>query len=337
MNRLFFLHKTERGFLLSASDKGKPYFVNVSDSPDSFDSALPPVKFIDNVLLDWNSDKRPFCHIFWDDNYTVVSVQELNAGASYNLRDLGGYLTASKDAVVKFGLLYRGDQPFSMGSDVSKIYNELGLKTVLDFRGGPEHKLWPDPEIDGVTNYWLPVIEENPTKPPEHVVVKDLSDIFKHDDQWKHEETVRFSESYLVMPFDNPAYKKMFSCLLNNDVPLLFHCLAGKDRTGIGAMLILLALGVSDETIMEDYKHRSADYQAYIDFRENELSEHLLTDISKKHFSFFFGVLEENLAGSLKKIHEDYASVDEFLLESYGLDKNDLDKLRSMYLLPIKS
>lgn len=335
MDRLFTLVQDKKGFLLSASDRGKSYIVYTSDSSEFFEKNA-PVQFTDEVILDWKSDSRPFCHIFWDDCYTVVSIQEIKAGDTYNLRDLGGYLTSSQDAVVKFGLIYRSDQPSSMGTDAERVYKELGLKSVLDFRGSFEHRMWPDPEIEGITNYWLPAQEENPTAPPEHVVVPNIADIFKHDDQWKAEDTIRFSESYLAMPFNNPAYKNMFTCMLNDEVPALIHCLAGKDRTGIGAMLFLLALGVSEDTIMKDYTHRSAAYQAYIDFRENELQEHLKTDISRKHFGYFFGVLEENLAGSLNKIRQLYVTPEIFFKESYDLGPDELKQLRAKYLLPLE-
>ena len=336
MSRLFTLEKKEKGLLLSAADKGKSFAVYTSDSPDDFDENSSPVRFEDEVMLEWDSEKRPFCHIFWNDCHTVVSFQELRAGDSYNLRDLGGYLTASGDAAVRFGLIYRSDQPFSMGDDVARIYKKLGLRTVFDLRGSYEHNLWPDPEVEGVNTFWTPAQDENPVSPPDHTVVASLSDIFRRDDAWKHESTLSFTESYLVMPFGNPAYRKMFSCLLNSEVPVLIHCLAGKDRTGIGAMLILLALGVPESTILEDYTHRSAAYQAYIDFREDEMREFLKTDVSKKHFGYFFGVLRENLEGSLRKIHEEYESTEDFFLRSYGLTEEDLGRLRELYLLPIR-
>ena len=59
-----------------------------------------------------------------------------------------------------------------------------------------------------------------------------------HDFEW-------FSALYREMPFRNPAYHALFALLEGRRVPVLFHCSCGKDRTGIGAMLILLALGVS--------------------------------------------------------------------------------------------
>ena len=62
-----------------------------------------------------------------------------------------------------------------------------------------------------------------------------------------------FSALYREMPFRNPAYHALFALLEGRRVPVLFHCSCGKDRTGIGAMLILLALGVSRADALADY------------------------------------------------------------------------------------
>ncbi len=55
------------------------------------------------------------------------------------------------------------------------------------------------------------------------------------------------------MLFGNKAFKELFRALEAGETPILFHCSAGKDRTGVAAMLILLALGASDETICADF------------------------------------------------------------------------------------
>lgn len=59
---------------------------------------------------------------------------------------------------------------------------------------------------------------------------------------------------YERMLFGNKAYKELFRALEAGETPVLFHCSAGKDRTGVAAMLILLALGASDKTIAEDFE-----------------------------------------------------------------------------------
>ena len=57
---------------------------------------------------------------------------------------------------------------------------------------------------------------------------------------------------YTKLPFDNPAYRLLVQVVLEEEVPVLFHCSAGKDRTGFGAALLLLLLDVDEETILND-------------------------------------------------------------------------------------
>ena len=58
---------------------------------------------------------------------------------------------------------------------------------------------------------------------------------------------------YRYMPFGNPAYEALFERVLCGDGGVYFHCSAGKDRTGLSAMLIMMALGMSEEDIIHEY------------------------------------------------------------------------------------
>ena len=69
----------------------------------------------------------------------------------------------------------------------------------------------------------------------------------------KDEEHNLADAMYKQMLFRNKAYKELFRALEAGETPILFHCSGGKDRTGVAAMLILLALGASDETICQDF------------------------------------------------------------------------------------
>ena len=69
----------------------------------------------------------------------------------------------------------------------------------------------------------------------------------------KDEEHNLADAMYEQMLFRNKAYKELFRALEAGETPILFHCSGGKDRTGVAAMLILLALGASDETICQDF------------------------------------------------------------------------------------
>ena len=330
--RLFQLISVDEGYLLTASNPDITYTVCVSNSPILTSDESTFFSFRDCFFFHTSFENRPYCHITWEYGSTVVSLQDLPAGNCYNLRDLGGYLNTEGNAVVRYGLIYRCDQPSSMGSEAGSVFQKLGIRSVLDFRGSVEHRMMPDPIIKGVENLWLPVFEENPAAPRKHM---ELSDIFAMDDNWKSDQITELRASYEAMPFAASAYLPLFQRLLDGTVPILFHCLAGKDRTGIGAMLVLLALGIPFETILEDYLHCSDAFQAYIDYRHGIFEEYLNTDLSLDHFIGFFSVKEENLRAAMNTILEKHGTVERFFLEHYGLGTEELTLMRSRYLLPL--
>ena len=125
----------------------------------------------------------------------------------------------------------------------------------------------------------------------------------------------------------------MFNKLLEGDAPLLFHCSNGKDRTGVAAMLILLALGVSEEIAKADYLQSNVSRKQRIDRLMNQYdfvsswmaeARSLLTMIE--------GVLPESADMMMTEIKERYGTYENFMEKEYGLDEVKLRKFRDMYL-----
>ena len=87
---------------------------------------------------------------------------------------------------------------------------------------------------------------------------------------------------YRQMLFGNKAFKELFRALEAGETPILFHCSAGKDRTGVAAMLILLALGASDETICADFVQTNVCRKAEIDALLAGHAEEIAADPSKR-------------------------------------------------------
>ena len=81
----------------------------------------------------------------------------------------------------------------------------------------------------------------------------DPAKLFTLSEEEMREDEAYFEGVYRTMPFENPAYRWMFDRLLSENTPILFHCTAGKDRTGVAAALILLALGVPRTVVEQDY------------------------------------------------------------------------------------
>ena len=87
---------------------------------------------------------------------------------------------------------------------------------------------------------------------------------------------------YERMLFGNKAYKELFRALEAGETPVLFHCSAGKDRTGVAAMLILLALGASDKTIAEDFEKTNIWRRPELEAVWAEHAEEIAADPARK-------------------------------------------------------
>ena len=242
-----------------------------------------------------------------------------------NLRDLGGYKTQNGKHVKK-GYFFRSSRLMDFDQAELKILNSLNIKKIYDLRSKEEVKDSPDPTVkgaeyihssaaaraDGTEVNFSPaaLIAEN-------VYSKECNDEFTH-------------KVYGNLPFSY-AYKRMFEDIVAGNVPILFHCSAGKDRTGIAAILILLALGVDEETAMYDYMLTNEYRKEYIErFRKDFPLTKLDGELAGMLLAYE-GVTYTNADYSLKRIKEKYENYDEYFEKEYNLDKDALQRLRDLY------
>ena len=138
---------------------------------------------------------------------------------------------------------------------------------------------------------------------------------------------------YERMLFGNKAFKELFRALEAGETPILFHCSAGKDRTGVAAMLILLALGASDETICADYERTNLCRKAEIDAVLAEHAEEIAANPAcRMRYYRKAGVDPATAPFVLRTIRAKYGSAENYLEAEYGLTPARLMRLRRMYL-----
>ena len=242
-----------------------------------------------------------------------------------NLRDLGGYKTQNGKHVKK-GYFFRSSRLMDFNQAELKILNSLNIKKIYDLRSKKEVKDSPDPTLkgaeyihssaaaraDGTEVNFSPaaLIAEN-------VYSKECNDEFTH-------------KVYGNLPFSY-AYKRMFEDIVAGNVPILFHCSAGKDRTGIAAILILLALGVDEETAMYDYMLTNEYRKEYIESFKKDFPLTKLDGELAGMLLAYEGVTYTNADYSLKRIKEKYENYDEYFEKEYNLDKDALQRLRDLY------
>lgn len=247
-----------------------------------------------------------------------------------NFRELGGY-RSSDGRHIKDGILFRSGAPGYMNEEERKHFEELGVKVIIDFRSLEESKEVPDPDFPNTTYIHMPAMKN----PEGEDIDFSPAHIFKLLPKTPTKNIARgaIDRFYDLLIFHNSAYKEMFNLLLEEQVPMLFHCTAGKDRTGVAAILIMLALGVSEETIEKDYlltnKYRSAKIKEVLD--HYRLIHHFSKTL-KIILTFSQGVLPHGCQYVFDRIKEKYDSYDDYFLNEYGLTKEDLDRLKDLCL-----
>jgi protein tyrosine/serine phosphatase len=123
---------------------------------------------------------------------------------------------------------------------------------------------------------------------------------------------------------DSHRFAELFDHLLEKSDPLLFHCTAGKDRTGLAAALVLSALGVSEADIWKDYLLTNQLYK-----RNSTGATTLSPDVLK----IVWEVQESFLKASLDEIHAQHGSLQNYLTGKLRLSPAALAKLHALYLV----
>lgn len=254
-----------------------------------------------------------------------------------NARDLGGYKTID-GRTVKTGLLIRSGRLSNASKEDIHILKDLyHLNAVVDFRIIRERIDSPDVKIDGVTYYTLPLVDDkspmvggvhkrsaNNQNPLSYFI-----DVIKQG----HGK----SDMYVKL-FKSERFQKgmtsFFQILLNSDGEhsILWHCAAGKDRAGSAAALTLLALGVDKETVLTDFDLSNIAYNEWIQKRLTQVSRitrdpEILTVVRS-----LSGVNADYMRNAIDATILDYGSIENYLEVCMNVTKEDIVKLKDMYL-----
>lgn len=243
-----------------------------------------------------------------------------------NFRDISGYCN-QEGQWIKRNMIFRGATLNHISVDEIKyMEEELGIRYILDYRDEKEAMLEKDVQFP-------------------HAKYERISALKTQDNQQKgfdfgemlsHEltlENIQFlmqyiQEGYKTMAFDNPAYHRLFELLLRNDGAVYFHCSAGKDRTGVSAFLIMIALGISEEDCIREYMLSNKYLQMFV---EDFYQQHHVPQEYRKYSDPLLYVDQENIMLTIQSIKERYSNYDEFLEKEYYIDKEKRKRLKALY------
>lgn len=235
-----------------------------------------------------------------------------------NFRDIGGYET-SDGLIVKKGYFYRSS-PIVFKNDGERAeFAKLGIRTILDLRSSQEMKAVPDDEAEGCTYIPCSAISEESIGGGNF----DMAELIQTGDLSRLTEYVQ--AIYKNLPFQNKAYQMLFELMRREETPIVFHCSAGKDRTGFAAYLILKTLGVPDNIILKDYMLSNV-------YRKEENDKILAHFPGAAEVAGLLYVKEAYLQSSMDAIAQKYGAFKEYLWAEYGVTEAETALFRERYL-----
>lgn len=242
-----------------------------------------------------------------------------------NLRDLGGYTTVD-GRKVRSGVLYRSDALHKLTSRDLQTLKSLRIGLVVDFRAEHEVEREPDKLPDGARLLNLHM-EDSSTK----VWHEARNEMTKNMKTMDPAEFMIKTNVELATKF-TPAYRKFFNELVNaNGRPVLFHCAAGKDRTGFAAAVILRVLGVPHQVVMQDYlltnKYLLSAYKWEI-----FLARLLKGKKFAEGITGFMRADERYLSAAFNRLEQDHGSFENYIWNGLGLSESKIATLKKYYL-----
>jgi protein-tyrosine phosphatase len=260
----------------------------------------------------------------------VVSLRRLPLEGARNFRDLGGYRT-SDGHYVRWGLVYRSNHLVNLTAKDSDYLNRLGIRLVCDVRSDGERARAPDHWTgDGPEFFSVPIGSNLITAPTVDDLKRRVAAI--------NSETKDSVRAYDYAIEYAGQYGKILRRIAAGDLPAVEHCTAGKDRTGVFSAILLTALGVPRDTVVQDYllsnlyllapdaiANTAADLQLAFGLPEPPDISTVRTIMTAR---------PETLEATLDKIAKTYGSFDIYLRDALKLSDSDLALIRQRLLEP---
>lgn len=242
----------------------------------------------------------------------------------FNFRDLGGYTT--KDGrTVRWRRLFRSDSLNHLtDTDAAFVRDELGVRTLLDLRTDIErdaHDLGPL-ESTPIDCHHISLINPVPTDSREVEIPPSL--LRTTMDRSPAATAERYG---YILRNAGPGLVRAIGILLDG-LPGVFYCAAGKDRTGLLAAIVLGAIGVPDDVIVDDYVLTEQYIDAIIDrLRASQTYARSLDDSG-----YGFAPHADTMHMVLDELHADFGTIPHYL-KAQGAPDGLVDRMREELLV----
>lgn len=289
-------------------------------------------------------------------------MNELPLTGVKNARDLGGIMTADGKRIKDKKLIRSGALCGATGEDLRILFEDYDVKTVIDLRTARERKLMPNPCMPDISEIWNPLYMEDIQglgvfKPDDtDILMNRLKSMFilDTDREILREDAAKQVRDMVVTDGFDPeaSMARLYQKFVNNQIiqkqvkqffsiianrrggAILWHCTAGKDRTGVITALLLHVLGVPKETIIANYELSAESSEDAVDFLlgqmfpGNTAEAEKLRSLAKP----LFGAKTCYIRSFFDAVERDYVSVDNYLQKAIEIHVDNAVRLRSLYL-----
>ena len=246
----------------------------------------------------------------------------LDLEGAINFRDLGGYQTQNGDCLA-YGRLFRAGALNRLTENDRVILQEAGIRVVCDLRSLAEARAQPDRLPANVTYRHLPVYIRDP--------IGGWRAVFQ-----RHRLDELFNKMYThsIIEQGAPILGSLMRLVADPaNLPLVFHCTRGKDRTGVLAALILHICGVPRQTIVADYTQTNNSTDQFIaSVRKSFRSVPAPPGFKLEQFYPLLSARPELIERAFAHIEACYGSVEAYLLGPVGLTQAEITAIRSNLL-----
>ncbi|GAB5426368.1 MAG: tyrosine-protein phosphatase [Crocinitomicaceae bacterium] len=300
-------------------------FLSDVDTDIDFDH---PVNSVENqqfaILQGIDKRKRYQVAVKLDDGTILHQIERVLPLESVpNFRDIGGYQT-QEGRGVRWNRVYRSSALDNLSLEDSQTLEALNIQLVCDVRSVAEQLSDPDKLPD--TMRLIPT----PPSSDDSVLRSVLRLLF----QAGFLENLLLDLYQRVMVKDNPQVLARILQEISDEtnLPMVIHCAAGKDRTGISIALLLSLLGVPDETIIADYSLSNYHYDFFKIATRKNLAQLNMIGISEADFDYLLVADADIMQKTLNSIRHGYGSVETYCRQYLGLSAETIAKIRENLL-----
>lgn len=259
-----------------------------------------------------------------------------------NFRDIGGWRSSDNKHYVKAGLIFRCANTSNVTAYGKEQLKDLGVKAIFDFRSVGEFEKAGGLTIEGIDVQNTPVFPSTDMS-PQAIALRYRNLLLS----W-------YTYKYVyqnMLENGSDAFKKVLLFLRDNpNTPIAYNCTAGKDRTGVMTMLILLILGVDQHTISKEYelttiglrpnhqqlrdefKHMKTGFEKKLEnsgLGSSVEFRHILENLTDDEmFENLISSKYESMVSSIHMLQKEYGGIEGYCFNKLGLKPEDLDQIR---------